>query len=73
MIKYKLAICDCYLLLLKDDTDTGRDPERDIKKEPLFSDDTIENETKPIDVKKTAVQDAGHAVKEENVKCNCDD
>ena len=45
----------------------------DIKKEPLFSDDTLENETKPIDAKKTAVQDAGHAVKEENVKCNCDD
>ena len=43
-----------------------------LRKEPLFSDDTIENETKPIDVKKTAVQDAGYAVKEENVKYDYD-
>ena len=34
--------------------------------------DTIENETKLVDAKKTAVQDAGRTVKEENVKCNCD-
>lgn len=54
--------------MLKVDIDHG-DPGRDIKKEPLFSDDTVENETKSVDVKKTAVQDA---VKEENVKCNCD-
>ena len=43
-----------------------------ILKESLFSDDTIENETKPVDAKKIAVQDAGYAVKEENVKCDYD-
>ena len=58
-------------MLSKDDTDTG-DLGWDIKKEPFFSSDTVENETKPVDVKKTAVQDAGYAVKEENVKYDYD-
>jgi len=50
-------------------TDIG-DPRRGIKEEPLFSDDNMENKTKPVDVKRTAGQDAGHAVNEENGKCN---
>ena len=42
-------------------------------KEPVFNDVNMENETKPVDVKTTTVQDTRHVVKEDNVKCNCDD
>ena len=53
-------------MLLKDDIDTG-DPGRGIKGEP-FSDDNMENKTKPVEAKRTAVQDAGHTIKEKTVR-----
>ena len=54
-------------MLLKDDIDTG-DPGRGFKEEPLFSDDNMENKTKPVEANRTAVQDAGHTIEEKTVR-----